>query len=199
MGGLPVGRNRKPRDENGKRGQTMHCGEHPRRPTEKEKVAQPVLGESFNIGWLASTEAQCLFQPGQGANHAEPGFPSDKRDQAQMREPEPRIAHPLNLEGTPNHDEQQSTDDKRCQAEMGSECDVGGKPPRPNCEKIQDEKPPYIPTGQQAFMGELRPILSNVSNRVNNGREPWRGGHTCAGSTNDNRPRLSFNLGPEFP
>ena len=49
---------------------------------EKEKVAQPVLGEGFDIGWLAGTDAQSLFQPGQGAHHAKPGFPGDKRDQA---------------------------------------------------------------------------------------------------------------------
>ena len=81
-GGLPAGRDRKPRDDNGKRGQTMQGGKHPRRPMEKEKVAQPVLGEGFNIGWLAGTDAQSLFQPGQGAHHAKAGFPSDKRDQA---------------------------------------------------------------------------------------------------------------------
>ena len=49
---------------------------------EKEKVAQPVLSKGFNIGWLAGKDAQSLFQPGQGAYHAKPGFPGDKRDQA---------------------------------------------------------------------------------------------------------------------
>ena len=71
-----------------------------------------------------------------------------------MREPEPRIAHPLNLEGTPNHDEQKSTDDKRCQAEMGSECDVGGKAPRLDRKIIQDKKPPHIPAGRQEISAQ---------------------------------------------